>query len=521
MTGRRRPMSETELDRLLGDWFDEGAPTAPDRIAESAMVEVATTRQERTWLPAFPTSFAGTLLASATAILAVAVGIGIVVSSLPGPTWRAFPIIAQELEPGRYLIADALPVRIGITVPEGWLASPTAQVQSTAPGGGALTFTLVEGVYADPCHLEEGLIDPPVGPTVDDLAIALAGLPSASATGPTETVVDGYPAVSVTLTAPASFADCTGERDGPLFRLWGVPGWHWLEPGERNRIWIVAIDGTRLVISAEEFVDSSPDTLAQLNAIIASIDLEPDVAVEPPVPSGVPFETLIPLPNDGPLDVGRYEMLVRLHRYAADGSAIPLSGPHRVTVDVPEGWAASRDTTGIHTIGASASSGVRLSVWSVDAVYLDPCHWRASELVDPRMLGRLDLLAEALWRWWAPDPDLGDDYVAPASAPQPTEPIDEPRYGRFGKFVELTVPPDIDLAACDNGEYRIWEDLGGRPRLANGAGERIRIWVVEYDPGLLLVDAASLPGTSAEHLEQLDGMITTIWAHPPGDSSGP
>jgi hypothetical protein len=183
----------------------------------------------------------------------------------------------------------------------------------------------------------------------------------------------------------------------------------------------------------------------------------------------------------------------------------------------------SRDTIGIETVEASDSAGVRLSVWSIGAVYIDPCHWQTSAygLVDPPMLRRMDHLADAFWRWWAPGPGLGGEYEVPAWAPQATEPIDEPRYGQFGRFVELTVPSDVDLAACDGGEYRIWDDLGGRPRYANGPGERIRLWIVDFEPGLLVVDASSLPGTSADDVARLDGMIPTIWAHAPGDPSGP
>ena len=88
--------------------------------------------------------------------------------------------------------------------------------------------------------------------------------------------------------------------------------------------------------------------------------------------------------------------------------------------------------------------------------------------VDGSELGQLDSLADALWKRWAgPDP--------PRFAPTVMEPIDETRYSHFAKRMELTVPLDVDIAACDGGEYRMWEDLDGRARAAYGPGEHISL----------------------------------------------
>jgi hypothetical protein len=80
--------------------------------------------------------------------------------------------------------------------------------------------------------------------------------------------------------------------------------------------------------------------------------------------------------------------------------------------------------------------------------------------------------------------------------------------------VQLTIPTDVVLADCDGGEYRIWEDLDGRARLAREPGEEIQVWVVDYEPGLLLVDASVLPNTSAADRSELETVLPSMWVFP-------
>ena len=59
---------------------------------------------------------------------------------------------------------------------EGWEAWPygvTGPEGAGPPGGRGLGFWLVDEVFVDSCHWNRGFFDPPVGPTVDDLAAAL------------------------------------------------------------------------------------------------------------------------------------------------------------------------------------------------------------------------------------------------------------------------------------------------------------------------------------------------------------
>ena len=232
-----------DIDKVLDAWFEEGPTLAADQVVGGALTQTEHLPQVRPFAPKGQPA----LIAAAMLVLILTIGVAIWLAQgpervEPAPTWRVLPSEVAPLEPGRYVVGSPFPVRIGMTISTGWGSNPVgrsyAQVSYLGEGEGggtALFFTFVEGVYADPCHLEEGYIDPPVGSTVDELAVALAGLPAVSVSGPTDTVLGGYPAVTLTLTAPASFEGCTGETDGPPFRLWGVPEWGAMFPGERLR----------------------------------------------------------------------------------------------------------------------------------------------------------------------------------------------------------------------------------------------------------------------------------------------
>jgi hypothetical protein len=503
-----------DVEVMVRAWLEEGVTSMPDRVINGVIDQLPLTRQRRRHRMGIGTlgRLTPVILGAAAVLLAVAIGAALFIPPDVGdeaaPEWHLFPSQATELEAGSYLIGDPFPVRIGLTVPEGWetggLRSTIAAVGSAGVG---LDFTVVEAVYADPCHLEAGLVDPPVGPTVDDLASALAALPGVNASVPTDTVVGTYPAVTLTLNGPRSVGACTVPDGGPKFRIWGAPEWHWLDPNVRDRLWILEIAGTRLVISALEHPDASPQELAAINGVIASIEFEPTRGTIAPDGSPTPTASLPPLPSSGPIAPAEYEFAVRLHRYTEDGTAVPLARPSRGIVEVPVDWSATG--TGIQKDGPA---GPALSVGTVARVYIDPCRWETSGfgLVDPALMRSMDGLANALSIWERP----GAFDEPPLFAPTATEPIDVPRYSQLGRYVELTIPDDVVMADCDRGEYRIWEDLDGRARLARGPGEEIRIWVVDYEPGLLVVDASVLPQTSAADRRELEQLLPTLWVFP-------
>jgi hypothetical protein len=178
------------------------------------------------------------------------------------------------LDPGTYVTASPFLSRVTFSLPPGWFANmggPYAVFLDPSMGAvsadeGLVEFVIFDDVFADPCHPDQGLLDPPPGPSVDDLANALASLPGLVATTPTAVTVAGYNGKQLTLTAP------TGTCS-----VWRLPlgATNRTIAGERDRIWILDINGQRLVIDAPEVPTEGAADKATVQAILDSIRIAP------------------------------------------------------------------------------------------------------------------------------------------------------------------------------------------------------------------------------------------------------
>ena len=63
-----------------------------------------------------------------------------------------------------------------------------------------MLFDDISNIYADGCHWV--LVDPPVGPTVDDLVAAWADVPELAATAAVDVTIDGYAGKQIEFTVP-------------------------------------------------------------------------------------------------------------------------------------------------------------------------------------------------------------------------------------------------------------------------------------------------------------------------------
>ena len=138
-------MNDRNFDQLLNAWMDLGPTTAPDRVADAARLEAATTRQLPAilsrWAPRrFPTmnTTAKVVLATAAVVLAVVLGYNYLVAPnvggprlfapdptpTPSPSSPAAINFTQHrgegtaLQPGSYPIDYGAPVEVIITVPD-------------------------------------------------------------------------------------------------------------------------------------------------------------------------------------------------------------------------------------------------------------------------------------------------------------------------------------------------------------------------------------------------------------------
>jgi hypothetical protein len=135
----------------------------------------------------------------------------------------------------------------------------------------------ITGTFVDPCT-DHTLVQPTPGPGIDGLADALANQPGTEAGPPTEVTVDGYRAKLVESTVTAAIEPC-GPNEGSLeFLLWAGPdgdGRYVQGTNEFNKMYIVDVDGERLTFNARIPAMTTAADRAELEAIIASIDIEP------------------------------------------------------------------------------------------------------------------------------------------------------------------------------------------------------------------------------------------------------
>jgi hypothetical protein len=290
-----------DLERRIAQHYaSEPSLRAPDRVLANALTTIESTPQRRVLVRApwrFPdlNTFAMAAIAAA-AIVAVA-GFAVLnfspdvgglptpiptiapsPTSGPSPTQGqavALPADDRVLAPGRYSVeVPGTDVRVTFTVTTGdwrgngwYLSSPN----------GAISFWAVANVYPDACEESlDRLPDPPIGPTVEDLAQALDAQEGTDLQSIANPAVGGYPSAHVVVEPSGS----VGQRcpNGQNMQLWVGPGNTegraidiQESRGDRQDVmWIVDAGGHRVVIVAYHD-PTSPEAVA-VDRIISSIE---------------------------------------------------------------------------------------------------------------------------------------------------------------------------------------------------------------------------------------------------------
>jgi hypothetical protein len=198
------------------------------------------------------------------------------------------------IEPGTYFIdpdGDAsTPLRVVYDIPaEGWSQWIGAAKFSDA-GHAGLSITTVSNLVRDGCH-DHSWADPPIGPSVDDLAAALADMAPFEVTSPpTDVTIHGYSGKHLEWTVPDLPMEGTGDdqrfagcvlgnlKSWVAFIDTAEPGdafYGYTGPGYREEFWILDVDGTRLMIGAGQSPGSPAADIAERDAILDSIRIEP------------------------------------------------------------------------------------------------------------------------------------------------------------------------------------------------------------------------------------------------------
>ncbi len=190
---------------------------------------------------------------------------------------QAMPPGTQDLKAGTYAFGPLFDASgkpfpsVLITVPVGWNSFEGFAVQSLSdtPRELAVSVWNVVDVYANGCHWLGPMIHP--GATVDELAAVLAARPLRNATAPVAVRLGGYQGKYLEWSVPvdANFSDC----DGSLFKTWsGAAGDRYQQgPGQVDRLWILDVEGHRLVIDATYMPGSTVQDRADLARVVNSI----------------------------------------------------------------------------------------------------------------------------------------------------------------------------------------------------------------------------------------------------------
>jgi hypothetical protein len=192
------------------------------------------------------------------------------------PTATPLPRLNGQdpLDPGRYRVNAGISTDVTVAVPTGWSAGGDWVVigprGNDLPDGMAIRFYTIPNLAANPLSHSAGNLDPPVGPTVDDMVQAIVTHPAWTATEPTDITIDGHTGHLVTITIPVDAelpADDTfyfyAEPSGG--GIWGFA------PGQTFAWYIVDVDGERLIIDSFHYPGTPEEDLAAQRTVVESV----------------------------------------------------------------------------------------------------------------------------------------------------------------------------------------------------------------------------------------------------------
>lgn len=196
------------------------------------------------------------------------------------------------LEPGTYYIDPdddpSTPLRVVYDIAaDDWAQWIGAVKFHGKDGHVGVSITTVTNLVRHGCR-DQSPLDPPVGPSVDDLAAALADLaPFRVTSPPTDVTMLGYRGKHLELTVPdlpvertpegLEFPECEDRNLTSWFSPWDpVEGFFGHSgPGYTEEFWILDVEGTRLVIVAHTTPKAPAADIAEGRAVIDSIRIEP------------------------------------------------------------------------------------------------------------------------------------------------------------------------------------------------------------------------------------------------------
>ena len=323
--------TDRDVTRIVRSWLEDGTTALPDRVLDDVLDQLPMTSQRRDLWPAWRfqdvnSAFKMGIAAAAVVVVAIiginllprseGVGVGApspTLSPTPSPTRSPSPAPSPAVFPegplpaGSYTIqpfagsgglcmgqagcieagAEDDSIRITLTLPDGWTGFEAAVVPTVEsyrpPGGAGLLFGRGGWLYTVSKVCGGSGPDAPTGPniptgtTVDEFVTALVDHPDLDVTSPVDVSLGGYSGQYLELRAPAN---TTTDELGPdpsgcnYYFVW-EPGVYAQGPNALWRIWVLDVDGIRMVVRGDSFPGTSPQVQAQMQSIVDSIQIQP------------------------------------------------------------------------------------------------------------------------------------------------------------------------------------------------------------------------------------------------------
>jgi len=231
------------------------------------------------------------------------------------------------------------------------------------------------------------------------------------------------------------------------------------------------------------------------------------------VGSATPAQSSPSLPPARDPEAKPYPTFVAVPVRAGPTRLVPAgSSSVGVTANLPRGWERASAAMYVTPRG-TASVGMSIGAWVLLHVNLFPCRWATPTFSDDLFDHTAEGQAQALSAWWGQDADApfsSNESIAPiATRPVPTSIAGHPAW-----YVELLVPSVFDFTKCDGGQLVLWQAPNGDVRYALGPGELDRLWVVDVDGRLIVIDAGSSLLASSADQAALQGIIDSITFEP-------
>lgn len=210
----------------------------------------------------------------------------------PTPTLGSGPLPEGKLAAGHYTmtpIVELPSLTLAADIPAGWKGY--AGVPALASPGSAdavfIAFMVTDGLFSDPCHWDlngTGLDQPGdvvVGPTVDDLVSALKANASYPSTAATPVTFGQFEGQELELQLPGDDVLLTCDMHGAGSPFTGVAyfvfphGFYAQGPNSRWHLYIVDVNGTRLITMISILEGAPPADIAAAEAIVQSFDFTP------------------------------------------------------------------------------------------------------------------------------------------------------------------------------------------------------------------------------------------------------